>query len=73
MHESSKKVLSIAFEVISLTILTIGGYVGMVMLFLRPPECFVGYTLYVLTGEGSSYSIPLVIVLMFDILWLATI
>jgi hypothetical protein len=69
----SKKTLSITSEVIVLTILTVGVYAGIMMLFLRPPECIVGNTLYFLTGDGFSSKIPLVAILAFDAMWLATI
>jgi len=68
-----KKVLSISLEVTALAVLTVGVYVGLMMLFLRPPECIVGNTLYFLTGGGFSSKIPLIIVLTFDAIWIATI
>lgn len=71
--QERKKFLSIILEIIALAILTVGVYLGMMMLFLRPPEWIVGNTLYFLTGEGFSSKIPLIIVLIFDAIWIAAI
>ena len=68
-----KKVLSIVLEVIALAILTIAAYWGSMMLFLCPPEWLMGNTLYFLTGNGFSSKIPVILLLMFDAIWLAII
>ena len=73
MNEREKKILSVTLEAIVLTMLTGGLYAGMMMLFLRPPECIVGYTLYFLTGNGFSSEIPLIVIFAFDAVWLTTI
>lgn len=69
--QERKKVLSVISEVFALVILTVGVYVGMMMLFLSPPEWIVGNALYFLTGEGFSSKTPLIIVLTFDAIWIA--
>jgi len=67
-----KKVLLIILEVVALAILTIFAFWCSMMLFLCPPEWLVS-TLYFLTGQGFSSNVPLIVLLTFDIIWLATI
>jgi len=68
-----QKVLSIVLEVIALTTLFVGFYICVMMLFLRPPEWLVGNTLYFLTGNGFSSKVPVILLLMFDAIWIAII
>ena len=72
MQEHRKKVLSIILEVIALVVLTIGTYVGTLMLFFRPPEWLM-LPLYYLTIDDFSSKIPLVIICIFNAIWFASI
>ena len=72
MQEHRKKVLLITLEVITLSVLTVGIYLGTLRLCFRPPECLVPLLFYLIAGDPSSKT-SLVIIFIFNAIWFVSI
>jgi len=69
---SDNRITLIVLEATVLAVLTIGIYLGTITLFLRPPECLL-VLLNILSGDGFSSKIPLVIIFAFNAIWFVSI
>ena len=72
LNMSDNRITLIVLEATVLAVLTIGIYLGTITLFLRPPECLL-VLLNILSGDGFSSKIPLVIIFAFNAIWFVSI